>query len=149
MNKSRSILVGLFTQHASKNEPPLLSGGKQTAALYFAPVREGMAAFLTCWQCEGHQVSEKIAGEVSLALVKRSGHLTADLLGQLGTHHGWDALSCLLGHLRRGRVRRGPSSVSDNLRVRARSQTAAVTRRTFLVDRSIRRLLKLREEPRV
>jgi len=53
----------------------------------------------TCGQGEGHQVGEEVAGEVSLALVKRGGHLAPDLLRELGTHHGRDALGCLLGHL--------------------------------------------------
>lgn len=57
---------------------------------------------LTCRQGEGHQVCEKIAGEVSLALVKRGRDLTTDLLCQLRTHHGWNTLGCLLGHLQRG-----------------------------------------------
>ncbi len=57
---------------------------------------------LTCWQGEGHQVSEEIAGEVPFALVKRGRNLTADLLCQLRTHHGRNTLGCLLGHLRRG-----------------------------------------------
>lgn len=35
---------------------------------------------LTCRQGESHQVSEEIAGEVSLALVKRGRYLTTDLL---------------------------------------------------------------------
>lgn len=56
---------------------------------------------LTCRQGEGHQVGEEVAGEVALALVQRGGHLAADLLRQLGTHHGRDALGRLLGHLLR------------------------------------------------
>lgn len=65
---------------------------------------------LTCRQGEGHQVGEEVAGEVALALVQRGGHLAADLLRQLGTHHGRDALGRLLGHLLRtagGRGERG------------------------------------------
>lgn len=57
---------------------------------------------LTCWQGEGHQISEEIAGEVSLALVKRGRYLATDLLRELRTHHGWNTLGCLLGHLQRG-----------------------------------------------
>lgn len=57
---------------------------------------------LTGRQSEGDQICEEIASEVSFALVKRGGHLAADLLGQLRTHHGWDTLGRLLGHLQRG-----------------------------------------------
>lgn len=35
---------------------------------------------LTCWKGEGHQVSEEIAGEVTLALVKGGCYLSTDLL---------------------------------------------------------------------
>lgn len=54
---------------------------------------------LTCGQGEGDQVGEEVAGEVPLALVEGGGHLAADLLRQLGTHHRRDALCGLLGHL--------------------------------------------------
>lgn len=59
---------------------------------------------LTCWQREGHQVSEEVACEVSFALVEGSRHLTPNLLRQLGTHHGRDALGRLLGNLWRTRM---------------------------------------------
>ena len=54
---------------------------------------------VTCRQGKGHQVGQEVAGEVSLALVQRGGDLPADLLRQLGTHHGGDALGRLLAHL--------------------------------------------------
>lgn len=66
---------------------------------------------LTCRQGEGHQVGEEVAGEVALALVQRGGHLAADLLRQLGTHHGRDALGRLLGHLLR--TAEGPGGKED------------------------------------
>lgn len=63
---------------------------------------------LTCRQGKGDQVSEEVAGEVALPLMKRGRHLAADLLRQFGTHHGRDALGRLLGHLTtRGRLYSG------------------------------------------
>ena len=55
---------------------------------------------ITCRESEGDQVSEEVTGKVSFALMQRGGDLPADLLRQLGTHHGRDALSCLLAHLK-------------------------------------------------
>lgn len=54
----------------------------------------------TCGQREGDQVCQEVTGKVSFALVQRCGDLSADLLRQLGTHHGGNALGRLLAHLK-------------------------------------------------
>lgn len=54
----------------------------------------------TCGQREGDQVRQEVTGKVSFALVQRCGDLSADLLRQLGTHHGGNALGRLLAHLK-------------------------------------------------
>lgn len=53
----------------------------------------------TCRQRKRHKVSQKIASEVSLALMERCSNFTADLLRDLWTHHGRNALGCMLGYL--------------------------------------------------
>lgn len=53
----------------------------------------------TCRQGESDQVSEEVTGEIALALVQRRCDLPADLLRQLGTHHGGNTLCSLLANL--------------------------------------------------
>lgn len=68
--------------------------------------------WLTCWQREGEQVRQEVAGKVSFALVQRGGDLPADLLRHLGTYHGGDALGRLLAHLRERRPGQGSLQVA-------------------------------------
>lgn len=88
---------------------------------------------LTCRQGEGHQVGEEVAGEVALALVQRGGHLAADLLRQLGTHHGRDALGRLLGHLLRTAGGRGERGLAGGAARRRRDLVGVLPEFVYLV----------------